>query len=223
MPINVLLFGAPGSGKGTISELLVNNYGFVHISPGNLLREEVRNQTPLGLQCASIMSTGNLIPDELVVDIVCSRLTKPEVYTRGVLLDGFPRTLRQAMALVNRGFKVDVLIMLNVKPQLLLDRCLQRRIDPITNKIYNIVSDPPPPEIVHRLQIRSDDTKERHERRMAIYEKQKLALMQHFKDVIVNVDASPSVILVYKQVSEAINSQIRKKNKGKHVKIKCHL
>ncbi|KAG5465434.1 hypothetical protein CUR178_00137 [Leishmania enriettii] len=209
MPLFVILFGAPGSGKGTVSNLLVKQNGFVHLSAGNLLREEVRKKSPLGLQCAAIMSEGSLIPDELVIDLVCNRLRESDVQERGTLLDGFPRTLRQAEELSARGFKFDIMIFLNVSPEILLERCLYRRVDPVTGRIYNLKSDPPPPHIVDRLQIRSDDTKEKHERRMQIYNNQKATLIAHYSDIIVEVDAGPAINIVFNALEKTIRKRLQ--------------
>ncbi|KAG5464696.1 hypothetical protein GH5_00142 [Leishmania sp. Ghana 2012 LV757] len=210
MPLFVILFGAPGSGKGTVSNLLVKQNGFVHLSAGNLLREEVRKKSPLGLQCAAIMSEGSLIPDELVIDLVCNRLRESDVQERGTLLDGFPRTLRQAEELSARGFKFDIMIFLNVSPEILLERCLSRRVDPVTGRIYNLKSDPPPPHIVDRLQIRSDDTKEKHERRMQIYNNQKATLIAHYSDIIVEVDADPEINIVFNELEKTIRKRLQR-------------
>ncbi|CAM43900.1 putative adenylate kinase [Leishmania braziliensis MHOM/BR/75/M2904] len=209
MPLFVILFGAPGSGKGTVSDLLVKHYGFVHLSAGSVLREEVRKKSPLGLKCAAIMTEGNLIPDELVVDLVCNRLREPAVQAHGILLDGFPRTLRQAEELSTRGFKFDMLLFLDVSPEILLDRCLSRRLDPVTGRIYNLKSDPPPSDIVDRLLIRPDDTKEKHKRRMQIYNNQKAALMAHYSDIIIEIDADPEIKVVFQTLQERINKQLR--------------
>lgn len=211
MPLRIILFGAPGSGKGTLSERLVRDYGFVHLSAGDLLRDEVARKTPLGRQCAAIMAEGNLIPDELVVSLVCNRLRIPEVEERGVLLDGFPRTLRQAEELSKHGFTFDSMIFLNVDGVVLLERCLQRRLDPVTGKVYNLKSDPPPPGIVQRLQIRSDDTKEKHERRMKIYERQKQALISHYNNIILEIDANPGIDSVYENLRGWVNRAIQEK------------
>lgn len=211
MPLFIILFGAPGSGKGTVSERLVKEYGFVHLSAGNLLREEVQAKSPLGLQCKAIMAEGNLIPDALVVDLVCNRLKHPSVQENGVLLDGFPRTLRQAEELSTRGFKFDMMVFLEVTPSILLDRCLSRRLDPVTGRIYNLTSDPPPSDIVDRLQIRSDDTREKHERRMHIYNKQKEALIKHYTGIIVEVNADPSIKLVFKALRKEVNKALHNK------------
>lgn len=205
MVLHIILFGAPGSGKGTVSERLVKDYGFLHLSAGNLLRNEVRKKSPIGLQCAAIMSEGHLIPDSLVIDLICDRLRDPAVANCGVLLDGFPRTLKQAEELSRRGFSFDMLMFLDVDTEVLLQRCLSRRLDPVTGRIYNLQSDPPPLGIMDRLQIRSDDTKEKHERRMNIYRKQKQGLVNHFSNIIVEVDANPPSDEVYASVSKHIN------------------
>lgn len=211
MPLNVIIFGAPGSGKGTASEFLVKNYGFVHCSAGDLLREEVKRKTPLGLKAAAIMAEGSLIPDELVIDLICNRLRHRSVRARGVLLDGFPRTLKQAEELTKRGFQFDAMIFLNVSPAVLLDRCLSRRLDPITGKIYNLKSDPPPPEIIDRLQIRSDDTKEKHNHRMKIFEKQKNALVQHYKSITIEFDADAPILEVYRRIKTGLDKILLEK------------
>lgn len=200
MPLNIIIFGAPGCGKGTASDFLVETYGFAHFSTGDLLREEVKKETPVGRKIASLMAEGSLISDELVIDIIFNRLQDPNIKASGVLLDGFPRTLKQAEELSRRNFKVDSLIFLSVPPDVLLDRCLSRRQDPITGKIYNLKSDPPPPEIVDRLQIRSDDTKEKHCHRMKIFDKQKQALLKYYSDVLVEIDANVPVTYVFQSI-----------------------
>lgn len=212
MPLNVIIFGAPGSGKGTASEFLVKEYGFVHCSAGDLLRDEVKRKSPLGLKAAAIMAEGSLIPDKLVIDLICNRLKDPKVVAKGVLLDGFPRTLKQAEELTNRGFKFDSMIFLNVPSEVLLDRCLCRRLDPVTGKIYNLKSDPPPPEVVDRLQIRSDDTKEKHYHRMKIFDKQKQALLQHYSNVIVEFNADAPIPEVFRKIRKALNQVIFEKD-----------
>ncbi|CAG9583655.1 putative adenylate kinase [Leishmania major strain Friedlin] len=209
MPLFIILFGPPGSGKGTVSHLLVKEYGFVHLSAGNLLREEVLKKSPLGRRCAEIMSEGSLIPDELVVDLVCNRLSEQAVQKHGILLDGFPRNLRQAEVLTARGFKFDMMIFLDVSPEILLDRCLSRRLDPVTGRIYNLKSDPPSPEVADRLQIRSDDTKEKHERRMQIYNSQKATLIAHYSDIIIEINADPEIKVVFKELQKKINKRLQ--------------
>lgn len=95
---NLILFGPPGSGKGTQSERLVEKYGLVHLSTGNLLREEIATKTPLGIQAMKFMDKGQLVPDEVVIGMVDSYFDKHK-NARGFLFDGFPRTVAQAIAL----------------------------------------------------------------------------------------------------------------------------
>ncbi|CCW60005.1 unnamed protein product [Phytomonas sp. EM1] len=223
MPLKVILFGAPGSGKGTISECLVRDYGFYHISAGELLRREVEKRSPLGLRCAALMSAGELIPDELIIDLVCQVLKSPVVKDKPVLLDGFPRTLKQARELSNRGFNFDIMFYLRVDRDVLLERCLCRRQDPVTKKIYNILNDPPPPEIVDRLQIRSDDTREKHNRRMNIFFKQKEDLVRYFLDILMEVDANSSVKDVYKKIKAYIDWHIEQERLENYLDRDSHL
>ncbi|ESL07436.1 adenylate kinase [Trypanosoma rangeli SC58] len=213
--MNLLLFGAPGCGKGSMSVALERDFGLLHISAGDLMREEVEKETPVGRQVAVLMNEGHLIPDELIVSIVINRVQQPNVKGRGVLLDGFPRTLRQAQALAKSGFRIDAVIFINVDPKMLEERCLQRRLDPVTGRIYNLKSDPPPESIMGRLLIRSDDTREKHQRRMKIYRKQKKALMKHYEAVIIEVDGNPPLPEVYTMVRAKLASFLNAKTKSK--------
>src|ERR1700712_1532657 len=95
---NIILFGPPGSGKGTQSENLVNKYGLVHLSTGELLRKEMREQTPLGIEAKKIIEKGHLVPDEVVIGMISSALEE-KATANGFLFDGFPRTVAQAEAL----------------------------------------------------------------------------------------------------------------------------
>lgn len=208
MSLKLLIFGPPGSGKGTLSELLAEDYGFVHLSAGSLLRDEVDRKTPIGVECAGIMASGNLIPNRVVVDLVMLRLEDPKMQQNGVLLDGFPRTLRQATELTQRNFALDAMIHLQVDDSVLADRCLQRRIDPVTGRIYNIKTDKPPENIVERLQIRSDDTREKHAHRMLIYRKQRSDLVTYYRDIIIQVDANAGVRNVYQHLKKDIDQII---------------
>ncbi|ORC93069.1 adenylate kinase [Trypanosoma theileri] len=215
MPLNLLLFGAPGCGKGSASEALVRDFGLLHISAGNLLRDEVERQTPLGKAVGVIMSEGHLIPDEMIVKIIVRRVLQPDAKAQGVLLDGFPRTLAQAKSLAASGFKIDALIFINVDAKNLEERCLLRRLDPVTGRVYNLRSDPPPKEIMDRLLIRSDDTKEKHQRRMQIYREQKTSLMKYYKGKIVEVDGNPPFPVVYAVLRSKVDALCDKSKKSK--------
>lgn len=126
---NLILFGPPGSGKGTQSEKLIVQYGLIHLSTGNLLREEIANQTKLGLEAKSYMDKGQLVPDEVVIGMIRSALdANPQA--KGFLFDGFPRTVAQAKALDNllteKQSSIAIVLALEVGQEELVQRLLNR-------------------------------------------------------------------------------------------------
>jgi adenylate kinase len=126
---NIILFGPPGSGKGTQSEKIVDKYGIIHLSTGNLLRQEIADKTPLGLEAKNLMDKGQLVPDEVVVGMIDSCLEKHKD-AKGFLFDGFPRTVAQAVALDNllavRKTAISKLLALEVSEEELVKRILKR-------------------------------------------------------------------------------------------------
>jgi len=126
---NLILFGPPGSGKGTQSEKLISRYGLKHLSTGDLLRSEISGQTPLGMAVKSLMAEGKLVPDEIVIEMIDSALgNNPHV--NGFLFDGFPRTTAQAEALdkllTQKGTEIAVVLALQVSQEELIKRLLNR-------------------------------------------------------------------------------------------------
>lgn len=128
--LNVVIFGAPGSGKGTQSERIIEKYGLFHISTGDVLRAEIKNKTELGKIADGYISKGQLVPDELIVDMLAKVLDSNEETKSGVIFDGFPRTIPQAKALkkmlTERGTEVSVVVGLEVDEPELIDRLLKR-------------------------------------------------------------------------------------------------
>ncbi len=128
---NIVIFGAPGSGKGTQSEYLIKHYGLFHISTGDVLRSHIKNGTELGKIASTYINDGKLIPDDLMISILENVLNEnPEKEKQGVIFDGFPRTIEQAKALkemlARRGSKVDIVIGLDVPEEELIDRLIKR-------------------------------------------------------------------------------------------------
>jgi adenylate kinase len=126
---NIVLFGAPGTGKGTQSEKLIEKYGFIHLSTGNLLRDEISRNTPLGIEAKSLMDKGQLVPDSVVVGMISSAIdANPSA--KGFLFDGFPRTVAQAEALDGllslKAQKIDLVLALEVEENELVKRILKR-------------------------------------------------------------------------------------------------
>jgi adenylate kinase len=127
--LNLILFGPPGCGKGTQSERLIEKYGLIHLSTGNLLREEIANQTTLGLEAKKLMDQGQLVPDAVVVGMIDSAITN-NPQAKGFLFDGFPRTVAQAEALDNllkqKDAEINVVLALEVGTEELVSRLLNR-------------------------------------------------------------------------------------------------
>ncbi|CAO2175804.1 unnamed protein product [Urochloa humidicola] len=161
-PLKVMISGAPASGKGTQCCMIVEKYDLVHISTGDLLRAEVSSGTEIGKKAKEYMDSGKLVPDQVVTDMVVSRISQPDVQERGWLLDGYPRSSSQAQSLESLEIRPDIFIVLEVPDDILIDRCVGRRLDPLTGKIYHVKNFPPEnEEISARLITRSDDTFEK--------------------------------------------------------------
>lgn len=159
---NIVIFGAPGCGKGTQSAMLIDRYGFEHISTGNVLRNEIKNGTELGATAKSYIDKGNLIPDELMVRILADVYDKAGNVS-GVIFDGFPRTIPQAEALEQmlkeRGGKVDIMLELDVPQEELVKRLIERG----------------------KVSGRADDNEETIKKRLEIYNTQTKPLIEWYK------------------------------------------
>ena len=184
LPGPVLLLGAPGVGKGTQAKRLMDEFGIPQISTGDLLREHRRNHTPLGMLADELMATGQLVPDDLVNQMVATRLTEPDT-KRGYILDGFPRTLNQAEwldgQLVNSALPV-VAVSIVVPERVLLERITGRLTCPVCGTIYNRYSEPPAAEGVcdregAKLVQRADDTEPVFYERMKAFEAKTAAVI----------------------------------------------
>jgi adenylate kinase len=183
-----IIFGPPGSGKGTQAARIEAEYGLKHLSTGEILRAEAAKGTPTGKEVGRIMAAGDLVPDELIVDIVRSRLPEAEAGA-GVLLDGFPRTVRQAQALdamlAEEGHRVDLVISLEVPEHDLVERLLQRA----------------------ALQGRADDTKQAITERMHEYHKLTEAVLDHYARqgvVLERIDGTGTPEEVFDRIRRAV-------------------
>ncbi len=196
----VIFLGPPGAGKGTQAQRLVAEKGFMHISTGDLLREAVKNRTPLGLKAKEYMDRGELVPDDLIVALIKEKLPKEG----NVILDGFPRTIAQAEALDKMleelGKKVDAVVLFEVPDEVVIERLSGRRIDPKTGKVYHVKYNPPP-EGVEVIQ-RDDDKPEVIKKRLEVYRKQTAPLIDYYKEKgnLLVVDATKSPDEVYEDL-----------------------
>lgn len=153
--INIVLFGPPGAGKGTQSELLIKKYGFIHISTGDIFRGNIKNSTDLGILAKSFMDKGNLVPDEVTINMLKDAIQKnPSV--KGYLFDGFPRTTAQAEALDSLlktiGFEINKMVALNVEDDELRERLRKRA------EVSGRVDDANPNVINKRIEVYKNET-----------------------------------------------------------------
>jgi len=205
----IIICGAPGSGKGTQCEKLVAKHHYVHLSTGDILRAERERNTELGQKAQGFIDKGLLVPDDVVIGIVNHHIAKPEVKKNGFILDGFPRTESQAQALSAAGCEPDKVIVLDVPDEVLYQRIVNRRSDPVTNKIYNLVFNPPPEEIKSRLIHRSDDTQEKLKTRLDMYHQNIDFILGHYqtKVPISRLDGTRSPDVIYGDIERAIYSK----------------
>merc|ERR1719401_2479329 len=185
---------------------LARKYGYVHISTGDILRENVKNETDLGLQAKDFMDRGALVPSELIVDLVKDRLTKDDVKEKGCLLDGFPRAPDQAQAMVDAGLKVERFLLIKVPDDTLVERGCGRRLDPETGEIYHLKFKPPPEEVVDRLVHRSDDQEDKIRARLGAYHSQIDGILPFFDKVVVEVDGTGKPDDVFSLVAAGLDN-----------------
>ncbi|XP_028754029.1 adenylate kinase 5, chloroplastic [Neltuma alba] len=216
-PLKVMISGAPASGKGTQCELIVQKFGLVHISTGDLLRAEVAAGSEIGNKAKEYMNAGRLVPDEIVNAMVTARLSREDAKQKGWLLDGYPRSFAQAEALEQNQIRPDIYIVLDVPDEILIDRCVGRRLDPVTGKIYHIKSFPPETEeIKSRLITRPDDTEQKVKSRLEIYKRNAEAASSTYSPITNKIDGNRPKEVVFKEI-DSLLSQVQN-YKGKIIK-----
>lgn len=207
--------GPAGAGKGTMSDLILKEYDVPHISTGDMLRDNVRNNTELGNLAKSYMDAGNLVPDDVIIAMVEKRLQEDDCQ-KGYLLDGFPRTLVQAEAfekIENKiGKPVECVIALEVGFDTLVERITGRRICPKCGAIYHIHNKPSKVEGIcdvcgSELTQRKDDTVEQLTVRMDGYEKSTKPVIDFYdkRGIVSYIDASQETAAVFEKVKEALS------------------
>lgn len=213
--MRIVLLGAPGSGKGTQAKLLQAERGLPQISTGDLLRAAVAEQTPLGIEAKAAMESGNLVSNEIVLEMIRERLDQDDV-SRGYVLDGFPRTLEQARALddllTDLGQKLDAVVLLNVDFDILMKRLTGRRTCSRTGKLLNIYFSSQEEidavtEAGGELLQRDDDNEETIRHRLEVYEERTAPLIDYYRDagLLRVVDAQGSADAVYARLVETLD------------------
>ena len=212
--MNIILLGAPGSGKGTQAEKLVTNQGFVQLSTGDLMRKEMQENTALGRECKKYIDQGNLVPDELVNQMVENYLVNTR--SDNLIFDGYPRTLDQATAidemLKKLGKEIDKVFYIQVSDEVIIDRISNRLVCPTCKRSYNLVSRPPKtPGICDydgtKLVHRSDDEPQKVMIRLREYEKNTKPLVDYYHDIekVIKIPGHDSdANIAYQQILEGL-------------------
>lgn len=185
--MNIILLGAPGAGKGTQAQLIMDKFGIPQISTGDMLRAAVKAGTPLGLKAKDIMASGGLVPDDLIIALVKERIKAPDC-ENGFLFDGFPRTIPQAEALLEGGIEIDHVIEIDVADEEIVSRLAGRRVHEPSGRVYHVSHQPPKQEGVdditgEPLVQREDDKEETVRKRLNVYHEQTKPLVKFYQDL----------------------------------------
>ena len=208
--MNIILFGAPGAGKGTQAVELVNKYKLTHISTGEMFREAIKNQTAMGQLANSYISKGNLVPDEVTVGLVKERLAQEDC-KNGFILDGFPRTLPQAECLdeicKELNIKIDYVIDIEVSAQDVIERLSARRVCRSCGASFHLIFNKPTVDGVcdlcgGELYTRKDDNKESVAVRINTYQEQTTPLINYYnnKGILLEINGQQDINDVFKEI-----------------------
>ena len=188
--MNIILIGPPGAGKGTQAKFIVTNFNIPQVSTGDMLRENVKNNTNLGIEAKKFMDCGELVPDIVILNMMKDRIVNSDC-KNGFILDGFPRTTTQAKGLTKllyqMGMKIDYVLVLEVDDDIIVDRMGGRRVHPDSGSGYHIKYNPPREEGIddltsEKLIIREDDKEDTVRKRLEIYRKETEPIIEYYNN-----------------------------------------
>ena len=213
MSVKIVLLGPPGAGKGTQAKSISNKYSIPHISTGDIFRKNISENTPLGIEAKSYMDNGQLVPDEVTINMVKDRLQQEDC-KQGYLLDGFPRTVSQAEALKDflnqRDEALDASLLIEVPRDFILERMTGRRVCPSCGASYHIKFNP---AVDGKCELcgsdvvqRKDDTEETVKERLDVYEKQTQPLIDFYKNenLLLTVDGTQTINKVFENICKVL-------------------
>lgn len=207
--MNIILLGAPGSGKGTQATRIAEKYSLTHISTGDIFRENIKNSTGLGIIAKTYIDEGHLVPDDLTIRMVEERLSRPDC-ANGVLLDGFPRTISQAQAL-EKFCKIDYVINLEVSADRIVKRVIGRRSCLSCGGTFHVdfIGDVKNcPTCGNELYHRADDNEKTVTERLAVYNQQTRPLADFYqqKGLLVNIDGDKDIEDIFGDIVKAVEN-----------------
>jgi len=213
--MRILLLGPPGGGKGTQASYLIDQLNIPQISTGDMLREHVRNKTDLGLKAKEFMTSGSLVPDEVILGMMKERIVKDDCM-QGYILDGFPRTMPQAIGLDNLlkdiNQSLDSVIVINVNDDNIVERMAGRRVHLSSGRVYHIKYNPPKNDgkdndTQEDLVIREDDKEETVRKRLDIYHQETSPLISYYsdRDIVSHINGEADISDVSQSIREILN------------------
>ena len=212
--MNLILLGAPGAGKGTQAEMLVQKLSIPAISTGNMLREAIANGTALGKEVKQYMDGGLLVPDDLILSIIAERVQQPDC-KHGFILDGVPRTLAQAEALDVKGVRIDHVVSIEIDDAVIEGRMTGRRVCAKCGASYHITANPPATEGIcdqcsGELMIRKDDAPETVRKRLQVYHESTEVLKDYYAKAgkLRIVEGNQSIEGANRDILEAIGAEV---------------
>jgi len=209
--MNLILLGMPGAGKGTQAEFIQKDFKLANISTGAMMREVSRSDSELATKVQSYLSSGTLVPNEIIVEMLVERIGKDDC-SNGFLLDGFPRNLEQGKALDNANISIDIVLYLSINEEDIISRMSGRRVHLASGRSYHIVHNPPKKEGIddisgEKLIQREDDNPEVIKKRMSVYYNETEPLLEFYKNKnlkFIQIDASKSVDEVTNSIRKSI-------------------
>ena len=206
--MRIVVLGPPGAGKGTQAEMLERELGLKHLSTGDILREEVRKETELGKRAEKYMKSGELVPDDLIVEMMEKEISKYDNF----VLDGFPRNLKQAEAL-DKMCRIDKVILLEVPDEVILERLSLRRSCPKCNRVYHLKYNPPKENEIcdycgAKLYQRDDDKEEVIKKRLEVYRKETEPIAKFYREkgILVKVNGSKSIEEIFLDIKGVLGN-----------------
>ncbi|MGJ8689432.1 MAG: adenylate kinase [Gammaproteobacteria bacterium] len=216
--MRVILLGAPGAGKGTQAQFITTKYAMPQISTGDMLRAAVKAGSELGALVKEVMATGGLVTDDIIIALVKERISQEDC-AKGFLLDGFPRTIPQAEAMVDAGIDVDVVVEISVEDEEIVKRLSGRRVHADSGRIYHVTNNPPKVENIDdvtgdSLIQRDDDKEETVRKRLKVYHQQTKPLVNFYQKLeaegkgvkVVQLNGQENVDVVREQIASLMSA-----------------